>query len=190
MNSCPDSNLRKTNFSSEKFLSLITEWIHSEYSKYSLHPGPRSQEEAVALCSSIGKQLVEPRSVDTNAEIIALAQLEMMSGGYGVWIGIDDKSEEGSFKYASDGSPIHYTNWISGFYGYHGNQDCVLLRAAMDYKWDVAPCSLQASFICEPGEPGGPGGYWPTTAGPGGPGGPGGLGGPGGPGGPGGILGS
>ena len=118
MNSCPDSNLRKTNFSSEKFLSLITEWIHSEYSNYSLHPGPRSQEEAVALCSSIGKQLVEPRSVDTNAEIIALAQLEMMSGGYGVWIGIDDKSEEGSFKYASDGSPIHYTNWISGFYGY------------------------------------------------------------------------
>ena len=150
LNSCPDSNLRKTNFSSEKFLSLITEWIHSEYSKYSLHPGPRSQEEAVALCSSIGKQLVEPRSVDTNAEIIALAQLEMMSRGYGVWIGIDDKSEEGSFKYASDGSSVLYTNWNSDQPNNYMDQDCVLLLAAKDFEWGDEDCySVQASFICE-----------------------------------------
>ena len=50
----------------------------------------------MVLCSNIGKQLVEPKSVDANNEIVALAQFNMTTEGYGVWIGVDDKSQEGN----------------------------------------------------------------------------------------------
>ena len=136
-----------------EILSSITEWIH--IGDYSLHPGPKSQEDALILCSSIGKQLVEPRSADTNTEIVALAQLNMTTSGKGVWIGIDDKSQEGSFKYSSDGSSVGYTNWLSGG-AYQqpnnccGGQDCVLLWADHDFEWGDEHCSsIMASFICE-----------------------------------------
>ena len=104
----------------------------------------------MVLCSNIGKQLVEPKSVDANNEIVALAQLNMTTRGKGVWIGIDDKSQEGSFKYASDGSSVGYTNWHSGQPNDYNGQDCVLLWAAKDFEWGDEDCStMQASFICE-----------------------------------------
>ena len=146
LKSCTDSNLRKNCLQFREILSSITEWIH--IGKYSLHPGPKSQEDALILCSSIGKQLVEPRSVDTNTEIIALAKLTI--SGKGVWIGIDDKSHEGYYRYSSDASSVGYTNWASGQPNNYNDQDCVLLWTEKDFKWGDEHCSsIQASFICE-----------------------------------------
>ena len=73
-------------------------------------------------CKTKGGKLAEPKSAEANEDIVALAK----SIDDTVWIGIDDKSKEGHFIYASDGTSVEYTNWHSGqpdntFW----NEDCV-----------------------------------------------------------------
>ena len=117
---------------------------------YSLHAGSKSQEEAVTLCNSIGEILVEPKSYGTNNEIVALAKFSMTTQGKGVWIGVDDKSVEGSYRYASDGSSAIYANWATGQPNNYNDQDCVLLWDEKEYRWGDEAChSTHASVICE-----------------------------------------
>ena len=99
-----------------------------------------------------------PKSADANNEIATLANNSLSDSLIGVWIGIDDKSQEGYFRYASDDTSITYTDWDTaqpdnGIW-YNGNleEDCVKLWKwpyANRFKWSDGLCSVKQSFVCE-----------------------------------------
>ena len=75
--------------------------------EYLVHADPKSYEEAVSHCSSVGGKLVEPKSDQAHKDIITLAEsteLKHEIQGAGIWIGINDKNQEGHFQYESDNS--------------------------------------------------------------------------------------
>ena len=123
----------------------------------------KTYEEALAHCKNEGGKLAEPKSAEANNDINTLALNTLASnsiGGssIGVWIGLDDKSQEGYFKYASDDTSITYTDWDTaqpdnGIW-YNGNleEDCVKLWKgpnANRFKWSDGLCSVKQSFVCE-----------------------------------------
>ena len=67
------------------------------------------------------------------------------------WIGINDVTEEGSFKYNSDQSIILWENWrVSGGQPNNiNNQDCVAVNS--NGEWYDDACSQVKSFVCEKG---------------------------------------
>ena len=67
------------------------------------------------------------------------------------WIGINDFTEEGSFKYNSDQSIILWDNWrvSAGQPNNINNQDCVAVNS--NGEWDDDACSQLKSFVCEKG---------------------------------------
>ena len=76
----------------------------------------KTYEEALAHCKNEGGKLAEPKSAEANNGINTLALNTLASNSIdgssiGVWIGLDDKSQEGYFKYASDDTSITYTDW-------------------------------------------------------------------------------
>ena len=95
----------------------------------------------------MGLELVEPKSEQANKDIVILANSIRQS----VWIGINDKSKEGHFVYASDGTKsLKFTNWIPGQpSNWKGKEDCAHLWKQYGFRWNDAPCSSKMSFICE-----------------------------------------
>ena len=89
--------------------------------------------------------MAEPKSAQANEDIVALAK----SIDDTVWIGIDDKSKEGHFIYASDGASIAYTNWHYGQPDNQNNEDCVDLLDHFEFEWNDDHCDIENSFICE-----------------------------------------
>ena len=65
------------------------------------------------------------------------------------WVGIDDITEEGSFKYNSDQSIILWENWRGGQPNNINNQDCVAVNS--NGEWDDDACLALKSFVCEKG---------------------------------------
>ena len=69
------------------------------------------------------------------------------------WVGIDDITEEGSFKYNSDQSIMLWKNWrvSAGQPNNKGNQDCVAVNANSysNGEWDDDACWQLKSFVCE-----------------------------------------
>ena len=123
----------------------------------------KTYEEALAHCKNEGGKLAEPKSAEANNGITTLALNTLASNSIdgssiGVWIGLDDKSQEGYFKYASDDTSITYTDWDTaqpdnGIW-YNGNleEDCVKLWKwpyANRFKWSDGLCSVKQSFVCE-----------------------------------------
>lgn len=56
--------------------------------------------------------------------------------GGGIWIGLTDEVQEGSFQWL-DGSPLNYTNWNAGEPNNSGNEDYAVLLAGG--KWNDEP---------------------------------------------------
>ena len=123
----------------------------------------KTYEEALTHCKNEGGKLAEPKSAEANNDINTLALNTLASNSIdgssiGVWIGLDDKSQEGYFKYASDDTSITYTDWDTsqpdnGIW-YNGNleEDCVKLWKlpyANTFKWVDGLCSVKQSFVCE-----------------------------------------
>ena len=117
--------------------------------EYLVHEEAKSYEGAVSHCVTNGGKLAEPKSDVANDDIVSLAESNILQFSH-LWIGIDDKSQEGQFEYSSDGSPIVYSNWMSGQPNDYNNQDCVLYYKQGSYvKWGDESCSVWVPFICE-----------------------------------------
>ena len=145
------------------FLCLfIGNWVELngiEYMVQGITPSLRkTYEEALVYCENEGGKLAEPKSAAANNDIAILASNSISDSFIGVWIGSDDKSQEGYFKYASDDTSITYTDWDTaqpdnGIW-YNGNleEDCVKLWKwpyANRFKWSDGLCSVKQSFVCE-----------------------------------------
>ena len=93
-----------TSFSSKNLV-----WEVKKEKKYLVHVAKKSHMEAQKFCQSQGGKLFEPKSKMENSEIAALAKEKGATNG--IWIGINDRTSEGIFKFDSDGTRISYKNW-------------------------------------------------------------------------------
>ena len=92
-----------------------------------------------------GGKLFEPRDASENSEVSDNA----FSIGLDVfWIGIHDPTE-GTFVYASDGSPVEYTNWGEGQPNNSGDEDCVEIGYISNDSWNDDKCDTPLGLICE-----------------------------------------
>ena len=125
--------------------------------EYMVHVGQKTYEEAVTYCKIEGGKLAEPKSSEANNDIVTLANNSLSGSFIGVWIGIDDKSQEGHFTYASDSTSISYTDWDTaqpdnGAYQVNLEEDCIMLlkwSGANRFKWSDAACYVKKTFVCE-----------------------------------------
>ena len=92
-----------------------------------------------------GGKLFEPRDASENSEVSDNA----FSIGLDVfWIGIHDPTE-GTFVYASNGSPVEYTNWGEGQPNNSGDEDCVEIGYISNDSWNDDKCDTPLGLICE-----------------------------------------
>ena len=113
----------------------------------------------MASCINKGGKLFEPKNEKVNIEVTNLAKDRGLDS---FWLGINDKSQENNFVYASDGSPITYENWCPHHDCYpcldepSGNGDCVWIghaHSCSDHSmWDDRTCSDVIPFVCEKGK--------------------------------------
>ena len=63
------------------------------------------------------------------------------------WINFNDQASEGSWVW-SDGSPVTYTNWLSGQPDNSGNEDCGQIHTqANGWKWGDWRCGMGTSHL-------------------------------------------
>ncbi|XP_039456452.1 C-type lectin domain family 4 member E-like [Oreochromis aureus] len=65
----------------------------------------------------------------------------------GVWIGLNDKEEEGTWKWV-DGTPLTLMYWATEQPNNGGEEDCVSVRSEKN-TWFDRPCSYSYHWICE-----------------------------------------
>ena len=85
-------------------------WVNLYDKEFYFNVGTANVEDAKAYCINQGGKLFEPKSSEVNMNITNLAKDR---GMLDFWIGINDISEEGNFVYASNGSPIIWSNWAN-----------------------------------------------------------------------------
>ena len=117
---------------------------------YYFNDGPANNDDAIASCINKGGKLFEPKNEKVNIEVTNMAKDRGLDY---FWLGVNDKSQENNFVYASDGSPITYENWCP----HHecnpcldepsGNGDCVWIGHAHSCSdpsmWDDRTCSRE-----------------------------------------------
>lgn len=103
-----------------------------------------SWNEANTECSShSGGHLL---TIDDGDEQIFIQSQLSKGAGQGVWIGLNDKEENGNFVW-SDGLPVDYTQWASGQPS--NKHHCVLVNQRDKGYWITAECNSSAGYICE-----------------------------------------
>lgn len=66
------------------------------------------------------------------------------------WIGLQDKSNEGSFIWI-DGEALAYSNWNAGEPNDLGDEDCAEIRPNTNGKWNDLRCNTHSRrYICGP----------------------------------------
>ena len=67
-----------------------------------------------------------------------------------LWIGINDKDEEGIWKYTSDGSEVTIDLWRDGEPSNDGNgEDCGAYSTVHGPLWNDLQCTRKLQLICE-----------------------------------------
>jgi hypothetical protein len=92
---------------------------------------------------------VPARDVDATQQGILVDALKARKQGRGNerwWIGMDDRADEGHFKWLTGAST--YLNWDRGEPDNAGcNQDCVAIDAD-DGRWSDSHCNDHKPFVC------------------------------------------
>ncbi len=66
-----------------------------------------------------------------------------------VWIGLQDKDQNGKWSHWNSGAPVEFSNWDDGE---PNNHDGVEYCAELNFrKWNVKNCEAKQKFICERG---------------------------------------
>jgi cysteine-rich repeat protein len=105
-----------------------------------------SWDEAQSFCLAGGGHLVTISSKAEN-DFLYKTLMPFLGPTSPRWIGINDKTTEGVFVWAS-GEPVTFTFWNSGEGGVNASEDCGEQRW-LDGRWNDKNCSLAQLFICE-----------------------------------------
>lgn len=102
----------------------------------------KSWDNANSYCRNLGGSLAVPRDSAKNQ-----AMKSLLPSHYRIWVGLNDKHREGSWK-DMNGNSIGYSNWQRGEpNNYRGGEDCLQLRG--NGKWNDDKCSRKFYFMCE-----------------------------------------
>ena len=76
-------------------------------------------------------------------------------GGVDAWIGLNDKTTEGTYVWSDSSALGTYTNWDTSQPNpaNSANQDCVRIEGGNNGKWDDILCSKSYKFVCESAVP-------------------------------------
>jgi len=111
-----------------------------------------NQDEARSFCAKHDGFLARPKSPEENKAIA-----DFMGGDH-VLIGVNDLDKENEFFFSNGTSnsaeKVTWTNWNDAKYGgsepnNHGNEDCVVMRANKDYRWNDVLCWKKFRALCE-----------------------------------------
>ena len=107
--------------------------------------------DAERYCREVGHgYLTEIQTSEENNFVARLAW-------YGnVWIGYNDRAQEGKWIWTNTGESGTYTNWDTGEPNNDDDQDCAILWSGQVRKfWDDIECACHHKqwFVCEKGRP-------------------------------------
>ena len=108
---------------------------------YTYHKEKKNYDEAEATCHTEGGHLIE-----INSEWEQLFLQGLVGGNY-VWIGLQDRFQEGNWSTWNSGTPLSYSNWLQGEPNNLANvEHCA---GTFPQKWNDFPCSAHWGFVCE-----------------------------------------
>ena len=105
--------------------------------------------DAERYCREVGHgYLTEIQTSEENNFVARLAW-------YGnVWIGYNDRAQEGKWIWTNTGESESYTNWNTGEPNNDGDQDCAFLWSGEEKAlWEDIECLHEQWFVCEKGRP-------------------------------------
>ena len=106
--------------------------------------------EAQSFCNINGGKVFEPRDENFMKNLLDYAKNNAIIDEF--WLGINDKSEEGQFVYASDNSTIKFENWKGGEPNNAENaENCVEVKTTDGFWNDVSCHGDKNSIVCEKG---------------------------------------
>ncbi|KAI8512649.1 hypothetical protein Bbelb_092880 [Branchiostoma belcheri] len=123
-------------------------WFHHEGTCYCLLMSLRTYSEAARSCADLDMygRLAVVKRPSTHQFLLDYVEGE---GGGSPWIGIDDGSTEGIWKYV-DGDLVSdpFNEWADGTWNSR-KKDCVRMSEIFGYDWQPVPCNTRSSYICE-----------------------------------------
>ncbi|XP_078588480.1 uncharacterized protein LOC144869248 [Branchiostoma floridae x Branchiostoma japonicum] len=123
-------------------------WFHHEGTCYCLLDDQSTYSEAGRSCAELDVygQLAVVKRPSTHRFL--MDYVERVGGG-SPWIGIDDGTSEGVWKY-SNGDLVSdpFNEWADGTWNSR-KKDCVRMSETFGYHWQPMPCDERLSYICE-----------------------------------------
>ena len=108
-------------------------WINGA-SAYTLASGSWTEAQAEAV--AMGGNLATVNSAEENAFLwTTIAKPNLATSPFGIWIGLNDVAEEGTWVWAS-GEPVTYTNWASAQPDNWQNEDWVHFWGTTEGAWN------------------------------------------------------
>jgi len=117
--------------------------------QYSFHATPTTWTDARAQCEAAGGQL---GAVRNQADQDALAVLLSSGSGPLVWIGASDSASEDQWRW-TDGTSVDFFAWGTFQPVDVGNEDCVAISRAHNWRWYDDGCDKMYPYICSPFSP-------------------------------------
>ncbi|XP_035672639.1 fibropellin-1-like [Branchiostoma floridae] len=123
-------------------------WFHHEGKCYCLLDDQSTYSEAARSCAELDVygQLAVVKRPSTHRFLMDYVERE---GGGSPWIGINDGTTEGVWRY-SNGDLVSdpFNEWADGTWNSR-KKDCVRMSETFGYHWQPMPCDTQLSYICE-----------------------------------------
>ena len=106
----------------------------------------RNYRHADLFCQAGHGYLTEIQTAEENSFVAGL------TGKGNVWIGYNDRAQEGTWIWSITGKSGTYTNWSPGEPDNGGNSDCAILWSGQEWTfWDDVRCDHTQWFVCEKG---------------------------------------
>merc|ERR1711915_634686 len=109
---------------------------------------PRLSDWHVArtFCQDQGGYLAEITSMSE----FSLLEQYLLNYEITYWIGLNDKDEEGTWKWSESGVEATWTNWGPGEPNDSYGEDCVNMFKEKAHTWNDAPCEWEGAHgLCE-----------------------------------------
>lgn len=132
---CPNNVIRGAHFNG----FLLAQYHHSCFEVCNSRV---SWSHAESLCEIRGGHLATIHDIHENNYLHNFIRSHL--GNTAVWIGLNDRSNEGHFHWTS-GEPVHFKNWSHNRNNpQHLNRDCAVMQA--DGTWDDHNCGSDFIF--------------------------------------------
>ncbi|XP_052776850.1 aggrecan core protein-like [Mya arenaria] len=121
-------------------------WVHHGDSCYLFSHDTEDWSMAQLICRLLGGNLAEVRTQSEKLFIRQTASTRRVK----FWIGANDLSTEGEFRWAGSDRRVTITDWHSGQPdNYEGAEDCVHTDGERTGTWNDEDCDERMHYICE-----------------------------------------